>query len=252
MINKTGFFIMIKVLRSLTWSTISLSLLVACKSSSLINKVESDSWINLFNGKNLDGWTVKFKDFPAGENYRDTFRVQDGLLTVSYDNWERFEPNRFGHIFTNKSYSNNGVMIHSQPPNEMDLDQSFPLSAEAQLLGGNGSDPRSTGNFCSPGTNIIKNGELITKHCLKSKSDTYHAQQWVWFEAEVYEDGRVKHFINGQLVFEYDELQVDPKDKYGKQWLSKGNPLTITQGHIALQAETHPTQFRTIQIQRLH
>lgn len=235
-------------------------------------------WISLFNGKNLDGWTPKFKGFPAGENYKNTFRVEDGLLTVSYDQWDGFEDSRFGHLFTNKSYSdyrlrveyrfvgeqiakspnykwafrNNGVMLHSPPAEYMDLEQEFPISAESQLLGGNGTDPRPTGNFCSPSTDMMQNGKLVTKHCIKSNSKTFHGDQWVWFEVEVHANGNVKHFINGELVFEYDELLIDPKDKWGAKWLAEGNPMKITKGHFSLQAETHPTQFRRIEIQQLN
>lgn len=235
-------------------------------------------WTSLFNGKNLDGWTPKFKNKPAGENYKNTFRVEDGVLTVSYDNWDASEAGKFGHLFTNDSYTdyrirveyrfvgeqltdnpklkwafrNNGVMLHTQPPESMGLDQAFPISGESQLLGGDGKNQRTTGNFCSPSTNIIKDGELVTKHCVKSSSNTFHGDQWVWFEAEVHSSGKVKHFVNGELVFEYDELQIDPTDPLGAEWLAAGNPLKITKGHIALQAETHPTQFRRVEIQPLN
>jgi hypothetical protein len=112
-------------------------------------------------------------------------------------------------------------------------------------------DERTTGNFCSPSTNIVKDGKLITEHCINSTSKTFHGDQWVLFEAEVRRDGNVKHFINGELVFEYSEMQADPNDPWGKKWLDEGNPLKITKGHISLQAETHPIQFRNIQIKSL-
>ncbi|EWH10525.1 hypothetical protein DS2_07823 [Catenovulum agarivorans DS-2] len=254
----------------------SLTVLTAC--STTPDQAAKQQWVNLFNGENLDGWTIKFKNKPVGENYNNTFRVENGLLTVNYDNWQADEAGLFGHIFTNSVYSdyrirveyrfigeqltdnpklawayrNNGVMLHSQSPQSMELDQAFPISGESQLLGGDGNNPRNTGNFCSPGTNIVKDGQLITKHCIKSNSATFHGEQWVWFEAEVHSSGKVKHFINGELVLEYDELQIDPTDPLGAKWLQAGNPLKLTAGHIALQAETHPTQFRTIQIQPLN
>lgn len=238
---------------------------------------DQSDWVSLFNGKNLDGWTPKFNGSVVGENYNNTFRVEDGLLTVSYDQWDEFKDYKMGHLFTNESYSNyrvrveyrflgeqvtddpklawayrnNGVMLHTPPAQDMELDQAFPISAEAQLLGGNGTDVRTTGNFCSPSTNIVQNGELKTEHCIKSNSKTFHGDQWVWFEAEVHADGRIKHFINDELVFEYSELQIDPQDEYGAKWLAAGKPLKITQGHFAIQAETHPTQFRVIEIKSL-
>ena len=231
--------------------------LSACQSSPEADTSSQSQWISLFNGKNLDGWTPKFKGYEAGVNLNNTFRVEDGLLTVSYDDWKKFG-SAFGHLFTNKAYSNyrlrveyrfigeqitndkrfrwayrnNGVMLHSPAAEYMELDQPFPMSGESQLLGGNGKDKRTTGNLCSPSTNIVKNGKLITDHCVKSTSKTFHGDQWVWFEIEARDDGSVKHFINGELVFEYDELQVDPSDKYGKKWLDEGNPLKLTGGHF--------------------
>tara|TARA_R110002153_G_scaffold271355_4_gene438640 strand:+ start:3199 stop:4011 length:813 start_codon:yes stop_codon:yes gene_type:complete len=250
----------------------------ACQNQPTLSENQDKTpWVSLFNGKNLDGWTPKFRGHPAGVNYKDTFRVVDGLFTVSYDQWDHFEDKTFGHIFTDQSYSNyrirleyrfvanqitqapkyawayrnNGVMLHSPPAEYMEIDQEFPMSAESQLLGGNGMDERTTGNFCSPSTNIVKDGKLITEHCVNSNSRTFHGDQWVLFEAEVRGDGNVKHFINGELVFEYSEMQADPNDPFGKKWLDEGNPLKITKGHISLQAETHPTQFRNIQIKSL-
>ena len=261
-------------------SAATATLLLGCTNSEpQHNTMQADSqWRSLFNGKNLDGWTPKFAGYAAGVNYKNTYRVEDGLLTVSYDDWQDFDNKAYGHLFTNESFSNyrirveyrfigeqvvdspkmkwafrnNGVMIHSQPVASMKLDQSFPLSAEAQLLGGDGTEERQTANLCSPSTNIVKDGKLIKKHCLKSSSKTYHGDQWVWFEAEVSGDGPIKHFINGELVFEFDELQADPESEDGKTWLENGNPLKITQGQVSLQAETHPIQFRRIEIKALN
>ena len=64
-----------------------------------------EEWIQLFNGKNLEGWTPKFTGSEAGVNYKNTFRVEDGVLKVSYDNWDSFD-GEFGHLFYDKSFSN--------------------------------------------------------------------------------------------------------------------------------------------------
>src|SRR5262245_5163820 len=42
-------------------------------------------WIQLFNGKDLTGWTPKIKGYALGENFGDTFRVEGGVMKVSYD-----------------------------------------------------------------------------------------------------------------------------------------------------------------------
>ena len=100
-------------------------------------------WIELFNGADLDDWIVKIRGYPAGENYADTFRVEDGLMTARYDRYEGDYDDRFGHIFYRTPYShyrilveyrfvgeqapgapewagrNSGVMLHSQSPQSM-------------------------------------------------------------------------------------------------------------------------------------
>src|SRR5688572_14593441 len=49
-----------------------------------------EGWISLFNSKDLDGWTIKVAKYPIGENYLDTFRVEDGILKVAYDRYGKF------------------------------------------------------------------------------------------------------------------------------------------------------------------
>ena len=71
----------------------------------------SDEWIQLFNGKDLEGWTPKFTGFPLGVNHLNTFRVEDGLFKVSYDNWSDFR-NEFGHIFYEQPFSYYLSLIH--------------------------------------------------------------------------------------------------------------------------------------------
>lgn len=242
---------------------------------------EKSRWISLFDGESLDGWTPKFAGHELGENYNDTFRVEDGLLTVSYDQYERFG-NKFGHLFYTRrffshyrlrleyrfigdqvpegpgwAFRNNGIMVHCQPPEGMAVNQNFPVSIEVQLLGGPGTGERSTGNLCTPGTNVVMDGELVTQHCISSDSQTYHGDQWVTAEVEIHGSRLVRHIINGEIVMEYAEPQLDPRDADAKrlldnpevkQLLENGEDLLIDFGYIALQAESHPTQFRNIEI----
>ena len=244
---------------------------------------ESNQWRALFNGKDLSGWTPKFAGHEAGINYLNTFRVEDQKLIVDYERYEDFVGSPFGHLITNVpyqnyhlkveyrfvgeqvtddpalswAYRNNGLMLHSQSASSMQLDQAFPMSVEAQLLGGNGEVPRTTGNVCTPLTHIIQNGKLIKKHCISSSSATFHGDQWVTFEAKVFESGRVEHFINGDLVFEYDQLIVDTSDSAAEKIIDSmqldqsSGVFYLNKGHIAIQAESHPTEFRMISIKPL-
>lgn len=227
-------------------------------------------WISLFNGKDLDGWTPKFSGHPVGENVKNTFRVEDGVLKVCYNAWDQFD-NVFGHLFYKDSFShyrlrmeyrfvgdqvpgapgwafrNNGIMIHCQDPQSMALEQNFPVSIEMQLLGGDGEHERPTGNLCTPGTNVVINGDLIMKHCINSTSPTFHGDQWVTAEVEVHGDSLIRHYINGELVLQYEKPQLDARDPDAKRLIKDGD-LTLNKGRIALQAESHPTEFRNIEL----
>ena len=238
-----------------------------------IPKVSPRDWIQLFNGKDLTGWTPKFAKHDLGENFNNTFRVEDGLLKVRYDKWETFN-GEFGHMFYKDPFSyyviaaeyrfvgdqvkggpewairNNGLMLHSPDPKTMMKDQDFPISIEVQLLGGFGK-PRTTANLCTPGTNVVIDGKLETRHCINSKSKTYEGDQWVRVEVLVHGDELMRHYVEGEPVLEYTKPQigggnvspVDPKVKVD------GTPLTG--GYISIQAETAPIDFRKIEVLNL-
>jgi hypothetical protein len=234
------------------------------------NSAFSPKWLSIFNGQNLDGWTVKIAGQPLGDNYLNTFRVADGILKACYDNYDKFHV-EFGHIFFKDKFShyrlrleyrftgeqtpggpvwayrNSGIMIHCQPPQSMNREQSFPVSIEVQLLGGNGTEKRSTGNLCTPGTNVVMNGELVRRHCTNSSSKTYHGDVWVKAEVEVFGNGIIRHFINGEKVLEYEQPQLDNTDPNANELIKDGN-LMLHDGYIALQAESHPVEFRNIEI----
>jgi len=231
---------------------------------------QSEGWISLFNGKDLEGWTVKIRGHEPGDNFANTFRVEDGTIKVRYDGYDKFGE-RFGHLYTNKAYSNyrlrveyrftgpqcpggpgwatrnSGAMLHSQSPESMTKDQDFPVSIEAQFLGGDGRVPRHTSNVCTPGTNIVQKGKLITQHCTESTSKTYPLETWVTAEVEVHGDGVIKHIIDGETVLEYEKPQLDERDANARKLIQNGVTL-IREGRIALQSESHPIEFRKVEL----
>lgn len=237
---------------------------------------ESPAWLSLFNGKDLSGWTPKIAKHPLGDNYADTFRVEDGMIKVSYDKYGKFDQ-QYGHLFTNLAYSryvlrleyrfvgkmmsdapkyvnlNSGVMLHAQPPQSMRLDQGFPSSLEFQFLADEGKGPRPTGNVCTPGTNLELDGKLVTQHIVTSKAPTFPAEQWVQVEAEVRGSDEIIHRVNGVEVLRYQRPQLDPRNHISPatDQLDAGAELLLTHGHIALQAEGQPVWFRKIEIRRL-
>ena len=232
---------------------------------------QEEGWIPLFNGKDLSGWTMKFTGQELGTNLLDTVRVKDGMIQMNYENWERFN-GRFGHLFYKSPYSsyrlrceyrftgeqtlggpgwayrNSGLMLHCQDPATMRLDQEFPVSVEVQLLDGFG---RPTANLCTPGTNVEMNGRLHRQHCTNSTSKKFDGEQWVQVEVRVDESG-VRHFINGEEVLAYTRPQLDSSDPDGKALLEKRKgEAVLTEGWIALQGESHPVDFRNIEIMPL-
>lgn len=252
----------------------SLISLALCHARTTSTRADDDPargrWISLFNGKNLDGWTVKIRGYEANDNFGNTFRVENGVLKVSYDQYSKFD-GKFGHIFYKHPFShyrlrveyrfvgdqcpggppwafrNSGAMIHSQAPESMRKDQDFPVSIEVQYLGGNGQDPRPTANVCSPGTHIVMDGKLITRHCTNSSSPTFHGDQWVTVEAEVHGNGTIKHIVNGQTVLEYEKPQLDESDADARKLIKDGNKM-LSGGFIALQSESHPIEFRKVEL----
>lgn len=257
-------------------------LMISCKpeaESTTIKAEEkgSENWISLFNGKDLDGWTPKIKGYDFGNNIYNTFRVEDSVIKISYDGYDGKFNDAFGHLFYKTPFSNyilkmeyrftgdqiedgaswatknSGVMIHSEDPKNMAIDQSFPLSIEVQMLGGITIDEsRPTANLCTPGTNVVMDGGLITQHCTNSNSETYYGEEWVKLEVEVHNDSLIVHRVNGKEVLRYSKPQYGgaDMDDYNQKYQSKIGE-TIKGGYISLQSESHPTEFRNIELLEL-
>ena len=239
-------------------------------------KAKTGEWIQLFNGKNLDGWTPKIRYQKLGVDPGKTFRVQDGKMVVAYDpkTYPEFKET-FGHIFYKEKFShykirveyrfvgeqikggptwayrNSGIMLHCQDPKTMAEDQDFPVSIEVQLLGGSGKGIRHTSNLCTPGTNVFMKGNLFTQHCIDSNSKTYHGNQWVTAEVEVHGDQVIKHIIDDKTVLAYEKPQYDPKAPTAKPLIKDKENLLISEGYISLQSESHPVEFRKVELMRL-
>ena len=231
-------------------------------------------WVALFNGKDLGGWTPKITGQPLGADPARTFRVEQGLLKVSYEAQPDFE-GRFGHLFHERelahyrlrveyrftgeqarggpgwAWRNSGVMLHAQRPETMALAQEFPVSIEVQFLGGDGTNPRTTANLCTPGTNVVMGGALVERHCTDSTSATYAGDRWVTVEVEVRGNELVRHHLDGKVVLEYQQPQLDPKDADAQRLLAAGAPLALASGRIALQSESHPIEFRRVEVLEL-
>jgi len=248
---------------------ILLVLIVSCTSGPRQeNTAETEEWIQLFNGKDLEGWTIKMNKHQIDENFNNTFRVENGMMVTRYDQYETFD-GEYGHIFYKTPFShyrlrveyrvvgeqvqggagwalkNSGVMFHAQSPQSMLVEQEFPVSIEAQFLGGLGEGERPTANLCTPGTHVVIDGELVTRHCTTSTSPTFHGEEWVQFELVVHGDSIIHHLVNGDTVMTYSKPQVGGDLPEGYP-MPEGTP--ISSGYIALQAESHPYEFRKVEL----
>jgi hypothetical protein len=235
------------------------------------NDPAKEEWIRLFNGKDLSGWTIKIAGHPVNENFNNTFRVEDGVLKASYDQYKQFN-GEYGHLFYKDKFSyyrvrleyrftgeqtpggagwafrNSGIMLHGQTAESMTLDQSFPTSIEYQLLGGSGTGERHTGNLCTPGTNVVMKDSLFTPHCIDSRSKTYDGDQWVTAEAIVLGDSLITHLINGETVLAYTQPQLDDREASYPEMLAHYGSKLLKEGTISLQGESHPVEFRNVEL----
>jgi hypothetical protein len=232
---------------------------------------QKEEWKELFNGKDINDWIVKIHHHDAGVNYGNTFRIEDGMIRVKYDEYGNSFNDQFGHLYYKQPYSyyrlrmeyrfvgelypgapdytlrNSGVMFHSQDPRSMPREQNWPISVEMQFLGGLGDgNPRPTGNMCSPGTEVVYEGKIFPGHCINSSSATYNGDQWVSVELIVLGDSLVIHMVNGDTVLQYSQPQIGGGvvERYDPQFKPDGKLLT--EGFIALQSEGQPVDFKNI------
>lgn len=243
-------------------------LLGSCSSQTNYDK----HWVDLFNGKDLDDWKIKIAGYPLGENFGNTFRVEDNLLKVSYEAYGDSLKGRYGHIFHKDKFSayllvaeyrfydeqtsdgagwafmNNGLMLHSQSPESMGVDQDYPISIECQLLGSEGDIQQPNGNMCSPGTHVEMDGELITQHCVNADSKPTDGRKWTRVEALVLGDSIIKHIIDKDTVLTYEKPVIGGGNVANFDPEVKEDGMLLKEGYIALQSESHPTAFRKVKL----
>jgi hypothetical protein len=235
---------------------------------------QGPAWMDLLSRNYRSQWVPKIAGYALGDNYKQTFLVGKGKIRVQYKGYDSFGV-RYGHLFFRQPYSyyvlrveyrflgeqakggqgwatrNSGIMIHGQDPTTMGKNQDFPISLEVQLLGGLGTGTRTTANLCTPGTHVVMNGNLITAHCTNSSSQTYNGDQWVRVEVLVLGDSLIRHSVNGEKVMEYTKPVVG--GTMVNQFIpgAKQDGMPLTGGFISLQSESHPIEFRKVEILNL-
>lgn len=225
---------------------------------------EKSDWVQIFNGKDLEGWTMKISSYPLGENFGNTFRVENGILKVRYDGYGSDLKDRFGTLYFDRSLSNyrikveyrfvgetaagapkwgcrdSGIQFHGQPPSTQKLNQPFPICLEYNFHGGNGTDERPLGAMCANGMFVEVNGEKNTTTCVPAiVSKTFHGNQWVTAEIDV-KDGKITHFVNGEEILTYTNPTYDTNNETSKTLMLGGD--------VSLQSNSHPIDFKKIEL----
>jgi hypothetical protein len=237
----------------------------------------NEGWVELFNGRDLTGWIPKIRGEPPGMDARRTFRVQSGVLVVSYDGYDADAGfgEAFGHLFHETpldayelvveyrfvgeqftggpdwARSNSGVMFHAQAPETMGLDQDFPVSLEVQFLGGAPGEVRPTANLCTPGTHVSVAGEQVTRHCIEANAPTLPDSTWVSVRLVAHGDGTVIHMVGTDTVLSYGDAVVGGGEANGTTPEAPPDGTPLRGGYIALQSESHPIEFRRVALRTL-
>lgn len=253
------------------------------------NNPDEEVWQPMFNGKDFTGWDIHIAGHELNDNYKNTFQIEGNQVRIKYDEYEQFDE-KYGHMYYEKpmeyykfrfdyrftgeqtkggatwNVRNSGIMFHSQSAASLGKEQHFPVSVELQLLGGLGDNKdRTTANICTPGTYFEIDGKPIKDHCYSSSSKTYHGDQWVNVEAIILGDSLLIHIVEGDTVMVYehprlDEFYISPNNNPlnwetahvgdAENFIQQKDKL-LTGGYIALQAESHPIDFKNVELLNL-
>lgn len=260
-----------KFIAAMLSAALAFSLAACAKKPAVLVAAPAGQWISLFNGKNLDGWTVKIAGHDLNDNYRNTFRVENGMLKVSYDQYDKFG-GRFGSIFYERklsnywfraeyrfvgrqasgapswAYKNSGIQLHSQAPGTMSRTQEFPVSVEFDIVGDRRLSRHPTGDVCQNGTRVKIDGAPLPGKCSTVSEVRIPGEEWVTILAEVRGGTRIRQIVNGELVVEYTDMTLDDRDPDARRLLQSGSDRQLSSGYISIQANSHPIEFRRIEI----
>lgn len=208
-----------KIIRNL-FVTVVLLASVACGKQS--------ERIMLFNGENLAGWNSVLAEGEDGTVVVDVFAVVDGNIRIA--------GNPFGYMYTEKQYdnyrlhvewrwvgeaANSGIFQHVKYP-----DLIWPEAIECQLCAGKAGDLVMLGG--AKIFDIRCEGEFP----VKDRFGDNEKPVGEWNVAEIVSDGReMQIYINGKLANECRSIS--------------------SRGHIALQSEGGPIEFRNIWLEEI-
>ncbi len=214
---------------------------------------------------------MKISSYPLGENFENTFRVENGILKIRYDGYGPDLKDRFGTLYFDEKltnyrlkveyrfvgetapgapkwgYRDSGIQFHGQPPSTQKLNQPFPICLEYNFHGGNGTDERPLGAMCANGMFVEVQGEKNTTTCVPAMvPKTFHGDQWVTAEIDI-KDGKITHYVNGEEILSYANPTYDPNNETSKTLMSNGD-ISVRGGYVSFQSNSHPIDFRKIEL----
>jgi hypothetical protein len=97
----------------------------------------------------------------------------------------------------------------------------------------------------------VYQGTIYKDHCLNSSSPTYDRDQWVRVEMVVHGSGTITHYVNGMKVLEYSMPQYGGGVVDNYDATTKPDGKLMDGGYISLQSESHPIDFRKVELLNL-
>ncbi len=190
---------------------------------------------DLFNGKDLEGWTIFLKDKPLNSDDEHNFLMEDDVLHV--------RGKELGYIRTKDSFTNYHFVVEFKwgdkkwPPREgakrdagicynipaSEPDSIWPQSIECQIQEGDVGDFWLLG-FCTITVNDSTNKPTNHTRMVKSKDGEKPTGEWNTVEVISYK-GRCIHIVNGIVV-------------------NEGEKASVANGGILLQSEYSEVYYR--------
>ena len=172
---------------------------------------ETEEWLSLFNGKNLDGWQV-------GEN-ESTFSVEDGTIKVAGDRAHLFYIGPIGnHDFKNfefkaavmtKPGANSGIYIHTEYQ-----EKGWPMKGYEVQVNNSQEDWKRTGSLYG---------------IVDIKENYARDNEWYTEYIKV-EDNRIIVKINDIVVVDYTQPENPKRTDGEKNRVLKSGTFAL-QGH---------------------
>lgn len=194
----------------------------------IVSCAPKDNSVQLFNGTDLEGWGFVVAD-PAVAA-ADVFSAADGVINISG------QP--FGYMYTLDEYENYELSVEwrwpAEPTNSgvflniKELSNPFPNCIEHQLQAGNAGQFLALGGSKLEGVDAPEGG--IGRKERMADSAELEAGQWNKAVITVV-DGNMTTHVNGVFINECKDV--------------------VNGGHIALQSEGGPIQFRNVTLKQL-